>query len=83
MDNRTMDELKAQADRRGVSAAVEIDTPYLSIREVAERLGTHEKTVSGMVRVGAFPGAKKIGSQGRTSPWRIPEDAVNAYFRAA
>lgn len=51
---------------------------YLTCREAAERLAVSIQTVQRMARRGDLPGARKIGSQGATSQWRIPEDALSA-----
>lgn len=50
-----------------------------SVREVAEMTGQCTKTVATLARRGAFPGAYKAGSGGRTSPIRIPAKAVEAW----
>jgi excisionase family DNA binding protein len=54
-------------------------TKDLSIREVAEQLGLHPKTVARLVHTGAFPNAYKAGSGAKTSPIRIPLRDVEAY----
>jgi excisionase family DNA binding protein len=50
-----------------------------SVREAADQLGLHPKTVSRMARQGVFPNAYKAGSGTRTSPIRIPGRDVEAY----
>jgi len=54
---------------------------YLSLAEVADRLSTDGKPLSRRTLLrwlssGKFKGAHKLGDN--TSPWRIPESAVNS-----
>jgi IS30 family transposase len=51
----------------------------LSVAQLAEELGLHPVTVSGLVRRGYFPNAYKSGRGGVSSPWRIPAQDVVDY----
>jgi prophage regulatory protein len=52
----------------------------LSLREAADVIGCHWKTVSRLVHEGAIP-ARKIRA-GRTSPWRVEPEAIDAWMAA-
>lgn len=50
-----------------------------SVKEVAERLDIHPRTIVRMIHQKLFPGAYKVNPYAqRRSEWRIPEDAVIA-----
>lgn len=58
---------------------------YLNIAQVAERLKTGDKPLSKRtllrwLAAGKFLGAHKLGNN--TSPWRIPESAVDSLEKA-
>lgn len=57
----------------------------LTVAEVADQLQHAPSTIYALLRAGEFPGAYHSGSGGRTSPWRIPQSAVDKYrtLRAA
>lgn len=55
-------------------------TRLLSLRQTADVIGCHWKTVSRLVHEGALP-ARKI-REGRTSPWRIEPAAIDAWLAA-
>jgi len=48
-------------------------------RQVADRLGATPQTVAAWVRQGKFPNAYRLAPNGRTSPYRIPEEDVTAF----
>lgn len=48
-----------------------------TVNRLAEILDMSPHTVRNYVKAGRFPGAFKMSS--RTSPWLIPESAVDAY----
>jgi excisionase family DNA binding protein len=54
-----------------------METKVLSTREVAERLDVDITTIQRWVLQGHFPNAHKAGP-GRTSPYRIPLEDVEA-----
>ncbi len=53
---------------------------FLTTGEVAEILRVNVWTVKKMLAAGEFKGAFKV-SAGLTSPWRIPQSAVDRYIR--
>jgi excisionase family DNA binding protein len=53
---------------------------FLSIQEVAEVFGVNIWTVKKWLAEGKFSGAFKLGT-GRTSPWRIPQSAIDTHIR--
>lgn len=88
MDDTTMDELAAIARDRGISVVSlmqekeqEAMTPTrdLTVKEVAVQTNQSPGRVYQSLRQGEFPGAYQIGKAGRTSPYRIPQSAVDAY----
>lgn len=52
----------------------------LSVKEVAKRLHISHWTVLKMIKVSVLPAAK-VGLQGKTSPYRITEDALDEYLQ--
>ena len=50
----------------------------LTIKQTCEELQQSRTTVGYLLRTGRLAGYK-IGTQGRSSSWRIPEDAIRAY----
>ncbi len=53
---------------------------FLTTDEVAKILRVNVWTVKKMLAAGEFKGAFKVSS-GLTSPWRIPQSAVDRYIR--
>lgn len=87
MDDTTMDELAAIARERGISVVSLMQekeqdvtpTRDLTVKEVAVQTNQSPGRVYQSLRQGEFPGAYQIGKAGKTSPYRIPQSAVNAY----
>ena len=88
MDNTTMDELAAIARERGISVVslmqekeqAHMNPPRdLSVKEVAAQTNQSPGAVYQSLRQNEFPGAYQIGKAGKTSPWRIPQSAIDAY----
>ena len=52
--------------------------PFLTTKQIADRLRVDRATVLYWIRKGHFPDARKAGP-GRTSPYRIPESNVVAF----
>lgn len=52
-----------------------------TLEEVAEMLQEPVHTISEHCRTQRLKGAYKGGSGGRTSPWRIPQAAIDYYQR--
>jgi len=50
----------------------------LTVSEVADMCGVSPRTVRRWVRAGFFPGVKR--GLGKTSPYRIPRDAVEKFI---
>lgn len=53
--------------------------PPLTIAQTCERLNQSRDSITSLCRQGEFPGAYKIGAQGKTSSWRIPAKAIERY----
>lgn len=51
----------------------------MTIAQVAELLQHSPSTIYALVHEGFFPGAYQSGRGGKTSPWRIPQAAVDQY----
>ena len=58
------------------------ETEYLTTKQVAKMLGCHFITVAKLIKRGRFPGARKFDPQARTSPYRIPREAVEAFMKS-
>lgn len=54
---------------------------YLTVADVADRLGFTPKTIRLWCARGIFPGAAKWPDNGPTSEWRIPSEDVEALVR--
>ncbi len=50
---------------------------YMTVREAANELGVTTRTVQRYIHRGRFPGAYQLPG-GRTMPWLIPTDEVQA-----
>jgi len=57
------------------------DERLWTVSELAKHLDVHITTVQGWIRQGHFPGARKKGP-GKTSPWVIPQSAVDAFLES-
>lgn len=84
MDTMTMDQLANLAKSKHTTPTDlmkerEARMRDLSVPDVAEQLNLHPSTVYALLRSGHFPGAYHTGRGGRTSPWRIPQTAVEQY----
>jgi excisionase family DNA binding protein len=58
------------------------DTEFLTTKQVSEILNCHQITVAKLIKRGRFPGARKFDPSGRTSPYRIPREAVDAFLKS-
>ena len=47
-------------------------------REAAERLGVTSRTIQNWIAQGLFPNAYKLNPRGKTSPYCIPEEDIEA-----
>ena len=52
----------------------------LSIKEAANMLNVSETTIRRMIKRGDII-AIKIGTKGRSSPWRISQNAISEYIK--
>jgi len=52
----------------------------LSIKEAANLLNVSETTIRRMIKRGDIV-AIKVGTKGKTSPWRISQNAINEYIK--
>jgi hypothetical protein len=52
-----------------------------TVEEVSEALHESPTVIKAACRRGLFDGAYKKASGGKTSPWIIPESAVEAYLQ--
>ncbi len=50
-----------------------------SVKEAAKRLGVAATTLSRWVKIGRFPNAYKLDPNAKNSPYRIPEEDVEAF----
>jgi excisionase family DNA binding protein len=50
-----------------------------TVKETAERLGVAAKTVNHWLSQNIFPNAYKLNPDGLTSPYRIPEEDIEAF----
>jgi excisionase family DNA binding protein len=48
-------------------------------REAAERLGVTSRTIQNWITQGLFPNAFKLNPRGKTSPYCIPEEDIEAF----
>ena len=53
----------------------------LTTAETAKRLGVTTQAIAKWIRRGLFPNAYKVNPYGVTSPYRIPEEDVEAFER--
>ena len=53
-----------------------------SVAQVAELFDVHKMTVYRWIDAGHFPGAHKLTPGGQTSPYRIPEEDIEAFKKA-
>ncbi len=56
---------------------------YLTGKEARARLGVSKKTLLKYLALGLFPKAYRLPSRKRPGDWRIPEEDVEAFKRAA
>ena len=53
----------------------------VSIKEAADMLNVSETTIRRMIRRGDIV-AIKVGTKGKTSPWRISQQVISDYINA-
>lgn len=57
-------------------------TNNLSVKETSRRLEVTPQTIVRWIHRGHFPGAHKLDPTTSNSPYRIPEDDVNAFHQS-
>ncbi|HEC35368.1 MAG TPA: DNA-binding protein [Anaerolineae bacterium] len=62
----------------GAMAAMTGNGDFLTASQVANMCGVSSRTVRRWVRAGFFPGTKR--GLGKTSPYRIPREAVESFI---
>lgn len=84
MDTMTMDQLAnlAKSKHTTVTSIMkhrEDKMKDLTVTQVAEQLQHAPSTIYALLHTDAFPGAYQSGRGGKTSPWRIPQSAIDEY----
>ncbi len=54
-------------------------TDFYTVKEIAAMLNLSRRQVINMIEAGKFPGAYRL-TQTRTSPWRVPKTAYQAFL---